>query len=235
MSAGDATQRIKQQAQDGVAKAQRQFEAAKERAEQTNERSQLPPAEDADQALRQVRDLRSALDRDLAALEARIPPRDTLVGQARAVGGAVLGVVGLVGAAATVQQKRKDKKKVEEEADKVARAIARHLPAAIAEVSPPIRPTVVETPGKKGRAGRTLAILALLASAGFAVWTQLRNRAQEPDIWGPPPAPTAGGDGPLPPPAPSGPPTAGPGTTPGTSTLADDTDGNLFGSRPPTT
>jgi len=230
VSAGDATQRIKAQAEEGVARARRQFEAAKAQAKDVDRRAQVPPAENPEQAQAQVRDLRAAIDRDLAALEARIPPRDTLIGQAKAVGGAAVGVLGLLGTVATLRERGKEKKKVEDEADRVARAIARHLPAAVAELSPPIRPTPVEVP-KTGGKGRTLAILALLASAGFAVWTQLRNRTPEPDLWGPP----ADGDGPLPPPTPSGPPGAGPGPTPGTSTLPDEGEGRLFGSRPPAT
>lgn len=229
MSAGDAAKRIKSQVQDGIAKAQRELEAAKQEAKRVNERAQTPPAEDADHALRQVRELRARLDRDLASLENRIPPRDTVVGQARAVGGAVVGGLALVGTLATLQQKRKEKKEFEDEADRVARAIARHLPAAVAEVSPPVRPRVVEDDGG-GVAGRTLAVLALLASAAFAVWTQVRKRSTDPDIWGPPPAPPmtdpVGSD--LPPGVPATP--AGGSATPSTSPVSDGDD--LFGDRP---
>jgi hypothetical protein len=224
-----AADRVKQQVQDGVAKAQREFEAAKAEAKRVNEASQVPAAKDADEALSQVRDLRTRIDQDLAALEARIPPRDTVIGQARAVGGAVLGVVGLVGTMATLRQKRKEKQEFEEEADKVARAIARHLPAAVAEISPPIRPTVVEVDAKGGGAGRKLAILALLASAAYAVWTQLRDRDSDEDVWGPPPVPPA--EDPLPPPTPATPPQPGPGPTPGTSTLPQEGEGDLFSGR----
>ncbi|GGI09269.1 hypothetical protein [Egicoccus halophilus] len=217
MSAGDAAQRVKRQVQDGVAKAQHEFEAAKAEAQRVNERAQLPPAEDADDALRQVRELRESIDRDLATLEARVPPRDTLIGQARAVGGAAVGGLGLIGAISTLQQQRKQKKKFEREADRMARAVASHLPAAVAEVSPPVRPRVVEPDdGGGGGLGRKLAIVVLLASATFAVWSQLRNRADENDLWGPPPAPEA--EGTVPPPTPASPPDTGPPPTPGSGT-----------------
>ncbi|MFA9446971.1 hypothetical protein [Egicoccus sp. AB-alg6-2] len=228
MSAGDAAQRVKQQVKEGVAKAQHEFEAAKSEAKRVNERAKLPPAEDADQAAQQVRDLRARMDRDIATLEARIPPRDTVLGQARAVGGAVVGGLALLGTVATLRQQRKEKKAFEEEADKVARAIARHLPAAVAEVSPPIRPRVIEVDDGGGHTGRTLAILALLASAAFAIWTQVRDRDGEADIWGPPPAPTA----PVEPPAPGVPPSPEV-TSPMPSTAPTSNTDDLFGNRPP--
>lgn len=236
MSAGDAVQRVKQQVQDGVAKAQREFDNAKSEAKRINERSQLPPAEDADQALQQVRDLRARMDRDIEALQSRVPPRETMMGQAKAVGGAVVGGLALVGTLAALRQKRQEKQEVEAEADRLARAIARHLPAALAEVSPPIRPRVVEDATEDGGgAGRALAIVALLASAAFAVWTQMRRSADDEDIWGPPATP--------PPPAA---PTPAPGTgmptdvppvppsAPGVSSTAPTSnEDDLFGNRPP--
>lgn len=235
MSAGDAKDRVKQQVQDAVAKAQREFEAAKAEAKTVQAKAQTPPAKDADEAAQQARDLRARLDQDIAALEARIPPRDTVLGQARAVGGAVVGGLGLLGVVATLRGKRKEKKEFEAEADKVARAIARHLPAAVADLSPPpaAAPDGDEDDGDGGSAVRVVAILALLASAAYAVWTQMRDRAAEPDIWGPPsdmPPPTAASaaDASVPT-APLVPPAA-PGENP-TSPASDE---DLFGNRPPT-
>ncbi|HSK24785.1 MAG TPA: hypothetical protein VK906_16485 [Egicoccus sp.] len=234
MSAGDAKDRVKQQVQDAVAKAQREFEAAKAEARTVQAKAQTPPAKDADEAAQQARDLRARLDQDIAALEARIPPRDTMLGQARAVGGAVVGGLGLLGVVATLRGKRKEKQEFEAEADKVARAIARHLPAALADLSPPAVPVDddEDDDGEGHSAVRVVAVLALLASAAYAVWTQMRDRAAEPDIWGPPgdmPPPTAAApaDASVPgaPPTPS----AAPGAMP-TSPASDDED--LFGNRP---
>lgn len=235
MSAGDAANRVKQQVQDGVAKAQREFENAKAQAKRINERSQLPPAEDADQALQQVRDLRARLDRDLAALQSRVPPRESMMGQAKAVGGAVVGGLALVGTLATLRQKRQEKKQEEAEADKTARAIARHLPAAFAEFSPPVRPVATgdgaDTSG--GGVGRTLAMIALLAAAAFAVWKQRQPNGDDEDIWGPPAAsptmPPGAPEAGMPPGVPPTPPTA-PGV-PSTAPTSNEED--LFGNRPP--
>lgn len=236
MSGG--TERVKQQVQDAVARAQREFENAKAEAKAVNARAQTPPAKDADEAAQQARDLRARLDQDIAALEARIPPRDTVVGQAKAVGGAVIGGLGLLGVLTTVREKRKEKKAFEAEADKVARAIARHLPAAIADLSPPPAVYVDDDLDDEDDEGRSVvrivAVLALLGSAAYAVWTQLRDRQAEPDIWGPPPAPmppptAASPDDPDVPSAPPVPPTA-----PGLGSTAPASGGDdLFGNRPP--
>ena len=249
MSAGDAKDRVKQQVQDAVAKAQREFEAAKAEGKKVQAKAQTPPAKDADEAAQQARDLRARLDQDIAALEARIPPSDTVLGQARAVGGAVVGGLGLLGVLSTLREKRKEKKEFEAEADKVARAIARHLPAAVADLSPP--PAVLleddwdDGDEDGGRSVvRVVAVLALLASAAYAVWTQMRDRAAEPDIWGPPgdmPPPTAAdpADPTVPgaPPMPSAAPGAMPTSPVSTDAPVDDppasVDDDLFGNRPP--
>ncbi|MEX2504397.1 MAG: hypothetical protein WD378_06070 [Egicoccus sp.] len=244
MSAGDAKDRVKQQVQDAAAKAQREFESAKAEAKAVQAKAQTPPAKDADEAAQQVRDLRARLDQDLAALEARIPPRDSLLGQAKAVGGAVVGGIGLLGVLSTLREKRKEKKEFEDEADKVARAIARHLPAAVADLSSPPAVLLDDEGDEDDDEGRSIlriiAVLGLLASAGYAVWTQMRDRAAEPDIWGPPtdmPPPTAADAAdPTVPSAPPMPPAA-PGTVPTTPASGDGSpasvDDDLFGERPP--
>jgi glutathione S-transferase len=190
VSAGDAAGRIKRQVEDGAEKAQREFEAAKADLEAKRRAAEGPPAEDADEAAQQVRDIRTRLDQDLDALEARIPPRDTLVAQAKTIGGAAVAGVAVVAALTTWLSKRGEEKELEEEAERAARAIARHLPDAWAEVERRRELAAIEEhldeDGGFGT-GRKLTIVALLVAAAVAIWSQLQGR-DEPDVWGPPPA-----------------------------------------------
>jgi hypothetical protein len=124
VSAGDAAERVKRQVEDGAAKAQREFEAAKADLDAKRRAAEGPPAEDADQAAQQVRDIRAKLEQDLDALEARIPPRDTLIAQAKTIGGAAVAGVALVAAFLAWMRKRGEEQELEEEAERAARAIA---------------------------------------------------------------------------------------------------------------
>jgi hypothetical protein len=188
VSAGDAAERVKRQVEEGADKAQREFEAAKADLDAKRRAAEGPPAEDADQAAEQVREIRARLDQDLDALQARIPPRDTLVAQAKTIGGAVAAALAVVAALGAWLKRRGEEKDLEEEAERAARAIARHLPDAWAEVERRRELVVVEEDEDGGLGtGRKLTILALLVAAGVAVYTQLQGR-DEPDLWGPPPA-----------------------------------------------
>jgi hypothetical protein len=188
VSAGDAGKRVKRQVEEGAEKAQREFEAAKADLDAKRRAAEGPPAEDADQAAEQVREIRARLDQDLDALEARIPPRDTLVAQAKTIGGAVAAALAVVAALGAWMKRRGAEKDLEQEAERAARAIARHLPDAWAEVERRRDLVLVEEEEDDGGlgTGRKLTILALLVAAAVAVYTQLQQR-DEPDLWGPPP------------------------------------------------
>ena len=136
------------------------------------------PASSVDEAVSQASDLRRAIDRDLDALQARVPPGDELAAKAKTVGGAVLGVVGVVAAIAVASKQRGQRKRVEREARAHAAAIARYLPYASEHP--------VEEPSSGGGKG-TLALLALVG-AGVAAFVVSRRSGghEEPDIWGPP-------------------------------------------------
>jgi hypothetical protein len=188
VSAGDAAERLKRQVEDGAEKAQRELDAAKADLDAKRRAAEGPPAEDADQAAQQVRDIRARLDQDLDALEARIPPRDTLLAQAKTIGGAVVAALAVVAAIGAWMRKRSDEAELEQEAERAARAIARHLPDALAEVERRReQPDEDDEDGDGLGTGRKLAIVALLLAAAAAVWNQLQGR-DEPDLWGPPAA-----------------------------------------------
>jgi hypothetical protein len=194
VSAGDAADRLKRQVEDGADKAQREFEAAKADLEAKRRAAEGPPAEDADHAAEQVRAIRARLDQDLDALEARIPPRDTLIAQAKTIGGAAVAGVAVVAAIGAWMRKRGEEQQLEEEAERAARAIARHLPDAWSEVERrrevarrrEIGLEVGDLDDHGMGTGRKLTIVALLVAAAAAVWSQLQGR-DEPDLWGPPP------------------------------------------------
>jgi hypothetical protein len=185
MSAGDAAGRIKQQVEEGANKAQREFEAAKADLDAKRRAAEGPPAEDPDQAAEQLRDIRARLDQDLDALEARVPPRDTLVAQAKTVGGAAAAGVAVMAAIGAMLKRRGQKKEADEEAERQAAAIARHLPDAWAEVerrrARESLEDLLEDEDGFG-AGRKLAILALLVAAAAAIFSQLQQRDRH-DAW----------------------------------------------------
>jgi DNA repair exonuclease SbcCD ATPase subunit len=189
---GDAVERLKRQAQEGLEKAQRQLEAAKDEVEKVKQGTQLPEAKDADEAAAQVRDLRERIDQDLAALEARLPPREALEGQLKTIGGAAAAAVAVLTAIGVWLRSRGQRKEREEEAERQARAIARHLPGILEEAAARREAAALaEARGDAGRGGigRTLAVLTLLAGAGAAIYTQFRSRQDRLERWEPGPPP----------------------------------------------
>jgi hypothetical protein len=153
-------------------------------------RGRGPPAEDADQAAEQVRDIRARLDQDLDALEARIPPRDTLVAQAKTIGGAAVAGVAVVAAlTAWMRSAARRRSSRRRPSAPLARSPAtcptRGPRSSVAASSRAIEEHLDEDGGLG--TGRKLTIVALLVAAAVAIWSQLQGR-DEPDVWGPPPA-----------------------------------------------
>lgn len=136
------------------------------------------PAADADEAVRQARDIRAQVDQDLRALEARLPDPSTVQARAKTIGGAVAGGVSGLGALVLILKRRSAKNAEEEATRKQAAALAAALPDAALE----LRQEHVTVSGKAGRAGLVLALVAL----GVAVWSKVSGGDEaEPDIWGP--------------------------------------------------
>jgi hypothetical protein len=135
------------------------------------------PAGSVDEAAQQAGELRRAIDRDLDALEAKLPPGEEIAEKVRTYGGAVLAVLAVAGAAALGLKQRGERKRVEREAQAHAKAIARYLPQA--------SPTPRADEDDDGGAGR-LVLLTLLAAAIGAVIVRQRSAVDdEPDLWGP--------------------------------------------------
>jgi ElaB/YqjD/DUF883 family membrane-anchored ribosome-binding protein len=118
------------------------------------------------EAASQAVDLRRAIERDLDALQRRLPPGDEVAEKAKTAGGAVLGVVGAAAAATVAGKQRSKRKRLEREARVHAAAIARYLPGASAE---PV------TAARRGGGRGTLALLALVGAAVAAVIVSRRQ------------------------------------------------------------
>lgn len=133
------------------------------------------PADSVDEAAKQASELRRAIDRDLDALEAKLPPGEEIAEKVRAYGGAVLAVLAVAGAAALGFKQRGERKRIEREAQAHAQAIARYLPQAS------------DTPrDEDGGGGGRLVLLTLIAAiVGAVVVRQRSQNDDEPDLWGP--------------------------------------------------
>jgi hypothetical protein len=153
--------RVRAQVKDAEAEAQRVEEATK-----------VDAAGNADEAARQVGEIRARLDQDLTALEARLPPRHVLATQVRVVGGAAAAGVALLTVAGLVLRRRSEARAHERDLRIQAAEIARFLPGAV-------DPDADD--GSGGEGGRSKAILGLLgllaagAAAGYAALRSLRE------------------------------------------------------------
>jgi hypothetical protein len=141
--------------------------------------SEPKPADSVDEAADQAADLRKAIDRDLDALQAKLPPQDVVMEKARTYGGIALAVVALLGAAGIAFKQRGERKKLEREAKAHAAAIARYLPQAAGEPR--------ELVEEKGSKAPVLILVGIAAAIGFSVYKQQQGAAtdEEPDLWGP--------------------------------------------------
>lgn len=154
-----------------------------------------PPAEDADDAQRQLSAIRGELERDLAVLRGRIPDTQRMIATARPIALAVGGGVATLAIAAKRIGKRREQRQhqqqLREKATALAESMARlDLDAIAAEAAQ-------ERADDEGRGKGALVAVALVAAGAAAAtaWARARTR-EEPDISGPAPGP-AGGD--LPP------------------------------------
>lgn len=134
------------------------------------------PAGSVDEAAEQASDLRRAIDRDLDALEAKLPPGDEIAERVRAYGGVVVAVLAVAGAAALGFKQRGERKRIEREAQAHAQAIARYLPQASA---------TPRDEDEGGGGGRLLLLTLLAAAVGAIVVRQRSQGDDEPDLWGP--------------------------------------------------
>jgi hypothetical protein len=139
------------------------------------------PAEDVDDARAKLDDLRVAIDRDLAALRARVPDTDEAIDRVRTVGIAVGGGLAALLTLRALTRSRKQKARRQEDLREQAIALAREL-AKLDEVE-----LVLDEEAERGGRGRRIVLL-LIAAIGVAatVWTRLQPPPEELDVWGPP-------------------------------------------------
>lgn len=129
-----------------------------------------------DAAQARVREIRARLDQDLGALEARLPERRVLEAQVKTYGGAAVGGVAGLAAAALVLRQRGARKHEEKAARRQAEAIVRALPDAAIHVR---RDTVTSRTGP-------VALVMAAAALGVVVWNLLNGRTRgTDDVFGP--------------------------------------------------
>lgn len=167
----------KDRTRDRVQRAAAAVEDAQHHVEEMTRLSDPTPAASVDEAAEQASSLRAAIDRDLDALQSRLPPREELAAKARTYGGALLGALAVIAALVIRLKQRGERKRLERDARAHAEAIARYLPGAST------RPVDAST----GRGGKSaLVALALVAAAVAAFVVSRQTGGNEPDIWGPP-------------------------------------------------
>lgn len=144
--------------------------------------SEPTPAGSVDEAVRQASELRRAIDRDIDALQAKLPPGDVVKDKARTYGGAAAGVLAVAGAAVVGLKQRGERKRVEREARAHAAAISQYLPDYLPQAF-----AAAASEPRTGRSGRGVTLLlALVAAAiGAVIVRQRADGDEEPDLWGP--------------------------------------------------
>lgn len=138
------------------------------------------PSKDAEEAAKQVAELRTALTRDMDALRSRLPEPSQVSVQARTAGGAAAGGLAAVGALFMLMRRRSARRAAERDVRLQAMALARELSRL--ELDPE---DVVNEGGRGGvlvRIGVVLAALGGLAAAVLAVRRRLKG---DDEVWEP--------------------------------------------------
>jgi hypothetical protein len=177
----DVTDKAKRELED----TKRSIQDAKDQLGQAMREVGGPPAEDEDQAVRQIEALRGQLDRDLATLRDRIPDGQEVLERygerLRTVGIAVAGGTATLWTVTTAIRRRR--------AESARAAVMRAQAIAIAREIARLDPEEL-APEVGGRRGRAFTVVAGVAIAGAAAVARNRAREQEmPDLWGSPMGP----------------------------------------------
>jgi hypothetical protein len=139
------------------------------------------PAESVDDARGKLEDLRGAMDRDLAALRARIPDPEETAARARTIALATGGGLAALITLRAIGRRRKEQRRRHEDLREQAVALARELAKLdSAEL-------VLEDSPEEAGHGRRWVLLGIAAvGAAAVVWTRMQPPADELDVWGPP-------------------------------------------------
>lgn len=132
------------------------------------------PSKDAEEAARQVGELRAAMTRDIAALRSRLPEPSEVKGQAGAAGGVAAGGLAVVGLGVLLLRRRSKKRAAEERVREQAMALARELSRL------ELDPEEVVEGGRGGTFAKIGVALAALAGLVGAVLT-IRKRLEGDD------------------------------------------------------
>lgn len=141
----------------------------------SDEQTDPQAPKDSAQAAQQARALRGVIDQDLRALEARLPPPETMAAQAKTYGGAAAAGIAALGAGALALRSRAAARAEEKEARRQAEALAQALPEAALRV----RQEHVSVSTQAGRLG----LLVALAALGVALWARFGGSSTPQDLW----------------------------------------------------
>lgn len=141
----------------------------------SDEQTDPQAPKDSAQAAQQARALRGVIDQDLRALEARLPPPETMAAQAKTYGGAAAAGLAALGAGALTLRRRAAARAQEKEARRQAEALARALPDAALR----LRQEHVDVSTQAGRLGLLVAVAAL----GVALWARFGRTSSPADLW----------------------------------------------------
>jgi hypothetical protein len=132
------------------------------------------PSKDAEEAARQVDELRAALTRDIGILRSRLPEPSDVKGKAGAAGGVAAGGLAAAGTALLLLRRRAKKRAAEHRVREQAMALARELSRL------ELDPEEVVDGKRRGAAVKVGMVLAALAGLVGAVLT-VRKRMQGDD------------------------------------------------------
>lgn len=180
---------LKAKAEERVEKVKAEVDKAKQTVEEVGKEVSAAvderrggPATSVEDAEQKAAALRSGIERDLAALQARVPDREDVTERLRTTAIAVGGAIAAVGATVFLLGRRRASKASERALQAQAEALATVL-ARAERVSVPAE----EADDDDGASWLAGVLLLLGAGGAAAYWWQQRQAAHVDDLWGPEP------------------------------------------------
>lgn len=179
---------LKAKAEERVDKVKAEVDKAKQTVEEVGKEVSAAvderrggPAGSVEDAQQKAATLRAGIERDIAALQARVPDREDVTDRFRTAAIAVGGTIAGIGATAFLVGRRRATKARERDLQAQAEAVAAIL-ARAERIGVP-----ADEVDEDGGGWLTWALLLLGAGGAGAYWWQQRQDAEADDLWGPEP------------------------------------------------